>query len=142
MSLFRKPLFWVVLVLIVAIVVVAVVVVGGNSDEENNEPESQAATTEETATYDDPFAYCAAVGTIDEPDERYTGDDVPDAVMKALEATMEENAPETLTAEDTVWRCVEGQVWACFSGADTACTNEQGFVAESWYQLSAPQEGE
>src|SRR5664280_2603081 len=35
------------------------------------------APTEARITYTDPFAYCAAVGTIDAPDSRYTGDPIP-----------------------------------------------------------------
>ncbi len=34
-------------------------------------PTASPALTQ--ATYSDPFAYCAAVGTIDAPDARYTG---------------------------------------------------------------------
>ncbi len=204
MSLFRKPLFWVVLALIVVVVVVAVVALSGGSDQESAETESQTAaeeeqatTEEQAATYDDPFAYCAAVGTVDAPDERYTGEPVPETVVKALQAAMEgaENAPEEWTAEGTVWRCMDGQVWGCFVGANIPCTakldtektpsaemeaycqenpdaetipasvtgretayswsckngkpeageqvfeaDAQGFIAEFWYQLSAPAE--
>jgi hypothetical protein len=34
------------------------------------------------ATFTDPFAYCAAVGTVDAPDSRYTGPKVPEAVAQ------------------------------------------------------------
>ena len=46
---------------------------GGTTAEATSEltPEPvEETTTPESATYDDPFAYCAAVGTVDEPDER------------------------------------------------------------------------
>ncbi len=200
MSLFRKPLAWVVLALVVVGVVVAVVALGGGSDEESSEAENQpTATEEQTVSYDDPFAYCAAVGTIDEPDERYTGEDVPETVVKALQSAIgeAENAPAEWTAEGTVWRCMDGQVWGCFVGANIPCTakldtektpspdmeayckdnpdaetipasvagretayswsckdgkpeageqvfeaDAQGFIAEFWHQLSAPESTE
>jgi hypothetical protein len=34
----------------------------------------------------DPFAYCATVGTIDMPDARYTGPQMPDAVVRLDES--------------------------------------------------------
>src|SRR5215213_4012987 len=37
-------------------------------------------------TYSDPFAYCAAVGTLDEPDARYTGEAVPDVIAEGIRA--------------------------------------------------------
>ncbi|HWI61124.1 MAG TPA: hypothetical protein VNT75_04785, partial [Symbiobacteriaceae bacterium] len=36
-------------------------------------------------TYTDPFAYCAAVGTIDAPDSRYIGEKVPMRIAKGLQ---------------------------------------------------------
>src|SRR5215510_4570357 len=35
--------------------------------------------------FTDPFAYCAAVGTIDTPDSRYAGPKVPEAVARGLQ---------------------------------------------------------
>ena len=34
--------------------------------------------------YNDPFAYCAAVGTVDAPDRRYNGPQMPDSVIQGL----------------------------------------------------------
>ncbi len=45
-------------------------------------------------TYTDPFAYCAAVRTIDAPDARYVGPAVPDAVVRGLQAALQR--PPTL----------------------------------------------
>ena len=39
------------------------------------------AATPAGATYTDPFAYCAAAGTIDTPDARYTGPKTPGSVL-------------------------------------------------------------
>jgi hypothetical protein len=35
-------------------------------------------------SYNDPFAYCAAVGTIDTADGRYNGGRLPDSVIQAM----------------------------------------------------------
>lgn len=74
--------------------------------------------------FDDPFAYCAAVGTIDAPDERYIGPEVPDAIVKSLRKKLEisEEAPTEWVVKGTVWRCMNGKVWACFIGANIPCT--------------------
>lgn len=73
--------------------------------------------------YADPFAYCAAVGTIDEPDARYTGPAVPLTVAEGLREAMElpESAPLEPLLQGSFWRCMEGQVYACAIGANIPC---------------------
>lgn len=73
--------------------------------------------------FSDPFAYCAAVGTIDAPDARYVGPEVPDAIVKALRKKLEisDDAPKEWVVKGTVWRCMDGKVWACFIGANIPC---------------------
>jgi hypothetical protein len=61
----------------------------------------------------DPFAYCAAVGTIDFPDHRYTGPFVTEAIAAAL------HVPATSPPDRVKWRCVEGTVLACASFRNT-----------------------
>ena len=75
-------------------------------------------------TFSDPFAYCAAVGTIDAPDERYTGAPYPDAIINGLESAV--GAPPGQfrgPAAPAVfpWRCMDGDVWACYPGANLPC---------------------
>ena len=75
------------------------------------------------ATYTDPFAYCTAVGTIDAPDARYTGPQVPDAVVQGLEAALQrpaDTAPGGLRTGSS-WRCMDGKVYACWVGANLPC---------------------
>jgi hypothetical protein len=74
--------------------------------------------------FSDPFAYCAAVGTLDEPDARYTGPDVPEAIVQGLREALDtpDDAPMDWFVAGTVWRCMDGQVWACFVGANLPCT--------------------
>ena len=79
-----------------------------------------AVTVETTGTtYDDPFANCAAVGTFDRPDSRYTGpdiiDDVIDGYLQAagLQGTIE---PSEVLEQTTVWRCMDHDVYGCNVG--------------------------
>jgi hypothetical protein len=74
--------------------------------------------------FTDPFAYCTAVGTVDAPDERYSGPEVPVVIVEALRQELEiaDDAPTDWVTEGTVWRCMDGEVWACFIGANLPCT--------------------
>ena len=73
--------------------------------------------------YTDPFAYCAAVSTIDAPDERYTGPKTPDAIVRGLMNAMDipADAPSEPLARLTTWRCMSGKVYACNFGANIPC---------------------
>ncbi len=86
--------------------------------------EQQAGTVRaQRITYTDPFAYCAAVGNIDMPDERYVGAKVPDAIARGLRAATLA-APDALLDSLTTgssWRCMDGQVYACTVGANLPC---------------------
>ena len=80
----------------------------------------QATPTQ--AQYDDPFAYCAAVGTIDAPDARYTGPEMPDSIVQGLidQGIVTADAPAEFQ-QNAVWRCMDGQVWVCHFGANLPC---------------------
>jgi hypothetical protein len=73
-------------------------------------------------TYDDPFAYCAAVGTIDSPDAQYTGPKIPDSIMQGLIAkgVITADMPAEIQ-KNAVWRCMDAHVWACHFGANLPC---------------------
>jgi hypothetical protein len=73
--------------------------------------------------FDDPFAYCAAVGTIDAPDARYAGPSVPEAIARGLQTAlgMPEGAPPAPLREHSIWRCMAGKVYACTFGANLPC---------------------
>jgi hypothetical protein len=74
------------------------------------------------ATYDDPAAYCAAVGTIDQPDARYTGVAVPEWIARALMRATNAPADSSLAFfERAAWRCDRGRVLACSYGANIPC---------------------
>ncbi len=74
------------------------------------------------ATYTDPFPYCTAVDTVDAPDERYTGPNVPKIIAEGLRKTF--NTPDTpleVYMRGTFWRCMNGKVYACNVGANLPC---------------------
>jgi hypothetical protein len=88
-------------------------------------PTAQPAPVQQT--YSDPFAYCAAVGTVDAPDARYIGEPVPASVIDGyktaagLEASTE---PLDMLQKTTTWRCMNGQVYACNIGANLPCSSK------------------
>ena len=71
-------------------------------------------------TYDDPFAYCAAVGNIDTPDARVLGPKVPELITKAMQK-IAPNAPLDQLSKAVYWRCMNGKVYGCFVGANIPC---------------------
>jgi hypothetical protein len=75
------------------------------------------------ATFTNPIAYCAALGTIDAPDSRYTGPKVPDVVAQGLKKAFgaPADAPLDPFLHHTFWRCMDGQVYACTVGANLPC---------------------
>jgi hypothetical protein len=81
-----------------------------------------AVTNSEQPLYNDPFAYCAAVGTVDAPDERYTGPEMPDSVVEGMikEGIVSADAPREFQ-EHAVWRCMNNSVWVCHFGANLPC---------------------
>lgn len=64
------------------------------------------------ATFTDPFAYCAAVGTVDWPggDAGWVGPELPQAVSDGLERLL---GSPPYPPYATSWRCVDGKVLAC-----------------------------
>ncbi|MFL7808222.1 MAG: hypothetical protein ACK2VD_06095 [Anaerolineae bacterium] len=81
-----------------------------------------AAATSAPISYSDPFAYCAAVGTIDAPGDTYAGPEVPESVAQGLQVAL--NAPDTpleILENGSSWRCMDGAVYACFVGANLPC---------------------
>jgi hypothetical protein len=68
-------------------------------------------------TYSDPAAYCKAVGTIDKPDARYTGQKLPAWMAKQL--NMQPDQGKLME-----WRCAGGAVLACQYGANIPCDSK------------------
>jgi hypothetical protein len=84
---------------------------------------SPASGSGQPATFTNPFAYCAAVGTVDAPDPRYTGPKVPEVVAQGLKKAFgaPADAPLEPFLHNTFWRCMDGQVYACTVGANLPC---------------------
>ncbi|HQJ52061.1 MAG TPA: DUF333 domain-containing protein [Anaerolineae bacterium] len=72
--------------------------------------------------YADPFAYCAAVGTVPAPDARYDGDALPEALVQAMVRgnIVSADAPAEIQ-KNAVWRCADGKVKVCHRGANLPC---------------------
>ncbi len=94
-----------------------------SSQVHNTATASPAPGSGPQARFSDPFAYCAAVGTIDAPDARYTGPRVPGMVAQGLKNAFgaPADAPLEPFLRATVWRCMDGQVYACMVGANLPC---------------------
>jgi hypothetical protein len=92
-------------------------------------PAAAAPTAAQTAaqTFTDPFAYCTAVGAIDAPDARYTGEKTPQALIKGYlkAAGIPENPQYSETYKKmTIWRCMGGKVMVCNFGANLPCDSK------------------
>lgn len=109
------------LILSVLILLSAVVFLGACAA---GAPEAAATPTPGAGqpTYSDPFAYCAAVGTVDAPDAQYDGPAMPDVVVQGMvrHGIVAADAPPDLQ-NNAVWRCMDGQVWVCHFGANLPC---------------------
>jgi len=92
------------------------------SDTQGYLAESWYNLTQPEAAYSDPFAYCAAVGTMDTPDANYTGEKVPDSILKSMnkQGIVSADAPVEFQ-KNAVWRCMNGKVWVCHFGANIPC---------------------
>ncbi len=73
-------------------------------------------------TFDDPFAYCATVGTIDRTDARYVGPGFPEAVREGLAVALGVPVPTfTPPAAGIFLRCYQSELQACTVGANLNC---------------------
>ena len=78
------------------------------------------------STFSDPFAYCSAVGNMDQPDASYSGPKMPEAVAKGLQKASgaSADAPLELFVSNSFWRCMNGKIYACFVGANLPCESK------------------
>jgi len=85
--------------------------------------ECKPGQSKAAASFADPFAYCAAAGTLDKPDARYTGPKTPDVIIQGIRKATgaKADAPNQPFVDGTSWRCAEGKVKACFVGANLPC---------------------
>lgn len=86
-----------------------------------------AVPTPPQSTFTDPFAYCASIGTIDAPNARYTGPQVPEAIINGFVAAaglQGSTEPLAMFQKTTTWRCMDNQVYACNFGANLPCSSK------------------
>jgi hypothetical protein len=90
-------------------------------------PRPTSTTT--AGTYNDPFAYCAAVGTVDAPDARYVGAAFTSEIATGLaDATgMPKDSPWRSLPGVLTWRCGAGEVKACIYGNNLPCNAKVDF---------------
>lgn len=88
-----------------------------------------SATT--TDSYTDPFAYCAAITTIDAADDRFVGAAVPQEIVQELHrASGGQGDPPDWFPKTVQWRCMDGKVYACTIGANLPC-NEKANTSQT-----------
>lgn len=82
----------------------------------------QPTPAQSPTVYSDPFAYCAAVGTVDVPNEQYGGPAMPEIIVQGMiqQGIVSADAPLEFQ-QNAVWRCMDGQVWVCHFGANLPC---------------------
>ncbi len=84
---------------------------------------TQNGADQSQETFSNPFQYCKAVGTVDTPGDRYTGEKVPTYIAEQLkeEFGASESMPNNLFMEGTYWRCMDGSLYACNVGNNLPC---------------------
>jgi hypothetical protein len=89
-------------------------------------PPANTVAPTSAGSYNDPFAYCAAVGTADTPDVRYTGPRMPDVLAQGLKKASgaSADAPIEMFTTGAYWRCMDGKVYACTIGANLPCDSK------------------
>jgi len=102
-------------------------------------------TASGASTFTDPFAYCAAVVNVDQPDARFAGPKMPDVIANGLKKASgaSADAPIELFSQNAFWRCMTGKVYACTVGANLPCdskanTDKTPSLAETDYCKANP----
>ncbi len=92
---------------------------------------SVSCNQQKNKSYDNPFSFCEAKGTVDGPSESYTGKPVPFAVAEELKKKI--GVPDTPTQyymQNSTWRCMDGKVYACTVGANLPCSERADMSKE------------
>lgn len=93
---------------------------------ETTQAQPTAEPSPTVPTYSDPFEYCAAVDTVDAPDERYTGSKMTDEILRGFIAAagLGVNANPADYEKTTIWRCMGGELYTCNYGANLPCNSK------------------
>jgi len=94
-------------------------------------PTTAESAPASASSFDDPYSYCAAVGTLDEPDERYVGDELPEVIITGMidQGIIADDMPASMQ-ENAVWRCMDQKVWVCHFGANLPCMEKADTARE------------
>jgi len=69
----------------------------------------------------DPFAYCARIGTIDEPAGGFAPSPIPPALIPYLKSVFGTADVSAAKPELFYWRCMDKAVYVCAVGANLPC---------------------
>jgi hypothetical protein len=123
-----KKKFFPIVVVLLFFMAMAVTACSNGTGQLNIGQANPAPTNTSTLeSYTDLFAYCAAVGTIDTPDARYTGPQITNEVINGFKkaAGLENSTePMAMLEKTTIWRCMDSQVYACNYGANLPCSSK------------------
>lgn len=99
-------------------------------------PTKMAVANAVSSNFDDPFAYCAAAGTIDAPGKHYVGPSAPSALLVDF---------GQINPQFVHWRCMDGRVFVCQDEVgDGSCgkapasvaVDKRGFrLGQYWYEI-------
>jgi len=102
-----------------------------SQEQASDTPPTEAVIVETQAPADppaqqgltDPFAYCESVTTIDSPDERYTGEAVPESLIQTSikQNIIPADSPSLRKSGFMQWRCMDQHVYICLAGANLPC---------------------
>ena len=90
-------------------------------------PSPTGASSPTAELFSDPFIYCANIGTIDIPDQRYSGPKITDDLVKGYltAAGIAANSDYSdIYKQMTIWRCMDKKVYACNFGANLPCDSK------------------
>ena len=124
------------LIIVLAAVFLGACAEGGAETVATLAPQTDTTSSSGQPTYTDPFAYCAAVGTVDVPDAPYDGPPLPDVVVQGmvrLDIVSADAPPEF--QKNAVWRCMDGQVWVCHFGANLPCQEKADTSQEATEEM-------
>src|SRR5262249_45825248 len=86
--------------------------------------------SEARGPFKNPFVYCAAIGTINHQDERYTGPARPDVIVTKLRKIL--NVDPAVSQQEfalsVTWRCLEHTVVACARTDQAPCSDKAGLA--------------
>jgi len=100
-------------------------------------PTEDITTRSEMPLYDNPFAYCQAKQTLDQPEADYIGASLPDSINNTLQQilTTANQLPTVWDSQLVHWRCMAGGVYACIDPGPHSCDIRFDFSRKPTFQM-------